>query len=160
MDPKESTNIAEGKGPGHLRPEGVASRFKLLSGTGRPIHLSEITITAPDNSERGQMVQAIIMRNLYRAWFAVEKMTGITWWNVVDNCGAPDEPSISGIFTRDMQPKTAYFAMDDLVNREWKTRTAVKAKGGKVSFRGFRGRYRLSWKDAEGRQLSRLVEVK
>jgi hypothetical protein len=100
------------------------------------------------------------MRNCFRAWFSVEKMNGITWWNVVDDCVAPGEPSISGLFTRDMRPKTVYFAMDDLVNREWKTRTTVKASGGKVAFRGFRGRYRLSWKDAAGQECFRLVEVK
>ena len=58
-----------------------------------------------------------------------------------------------------MQPKTAYFAMDDLINREWKTKTTAKATGGKISFRGFKGRYRLSWKDAEGKDRSKLVEV-
>ena len=50
--------------------------------------------------------------------------------------------------------------MDDLVNREWKTRIPVKAAGGKVSFRGFRGRYRLSWKGADGKEQSKLVEVR
>ena len=78
----------------------------------------------------------------------------------MDNCGAPGEPSISGLFTRDMQPKTAYFAMDDLVNREWKTRLTAKASGGKVSFRGFRGRYRLMWKGADGKEQTKLVELK
>ena len=111
-------------------------------------------------SKKGQMIQAIIMRNCYRAWFAVEKMNGITWWNVVDDCGAPGEPSISGLFTRDMRPKTAYFAMDDLVNREWKTTTTAKASGGKVSFRGFRGRYRLTWKGTDGKARIKLVEIK
>ena len=111
-------------------------------------------------SPRGQMIQAIIMRNCYRAWFSVEKMNGITWWNVVDDCGAPGEPSISGLFTRDMRPKTAYFAMDDLINREWKTKTVAKAAGGKVSFRGFRGRYRLTWKGADGKEQAKLVDVK
>ena len=159
FNPKESANIAEGKGPEHLRPEKVAERFAMLSKAGKPIHLSEITITAPDMSPCGQMVQAIIMRNLYRAWFAVEKMNGITWWNVVDDCGAPGEPSISGLFTRDMKPKTAYFAMDDLINREWKTRLAAKASGGKVAFRGFRGRYRLTWTGADGKEHSKLVNV-
>ena len=134
FNPKESANIAIGKGPEHLRPEKI--------------------------SPKGQMIQAIIMRNCYRAWFSVEKMTGITWWNVVDDCGAPGEPSISGLFTRDMQPKTAYFAMDDLVNREWKTNTTVKAQGGKVSFRGFRGSYRLTWKGADGKVQTKLVNVK
>ena len=87
-------------------------------------------------------------------------MNGITWWNVVDDCGAPGEPSISGLFTRDMRPKTAYFAMDDLINREWKTKATVTAQGGKVAFRGFRGRYRLTWKGADGKPQMKLVEVK
>ena len=164
FNPAESVSIARGEFTEEAykktHPEAVAERFRVLSQAGRPIHLSEITITAPDSSPRGQMVQAIIMRNLYRAWFSVEKMNGITWWNVVDDCGAPGEPSISGLFTRDMRPKTAYFAMDDLVNREWKTKTTVKAAGGKVTFRGFRGRYRLSWKDSDGKERTTLAEVR
>ena len=160
FNPAESVNISLGKGPRHLRPEGVAERFRIVSQADRPIHLSEITITAPDNSVRGQMVQAIITRNLYRAWFSVEKMNGITWWNVVDDCGAPGEPSISGLFTRDMRPKTAYYAMNDLIHREWKTKTRAKAKDGKVSFRGFRGRYHLNWKNADGTSGYRSVDVK
>ena len=159
FNPAESVNIARGEGPAHLRPAAVAERFRILSQANRPIHLSEITITAPDNSQRGQMVQAIITRNLYRAWFAVEKMNGITWWNVVDDCGAPGEPSISGIFTRDMRPKTAYHAMNDLIHREWKTRTTVKAKGGKVAFRGFRGSYHLRWKNSDGTSGFKSVDV-
>ena len=164
FNPAESVKIARGEYSEEsykkTHPAAVAERFRVLSQANRPIHLSEITITAPDNSPRGQMVQAIIMRNLYRAWFSVEKMNGITWWNVVDDCGAPGEPSISGLFTRDMRPKTAYFAMDDLVNREWKTSLVAKASGGKVAFRGFRGRYRLSWKGSDGKERSKLVDVK
>jgi hypothetical protein len=160
FNPAESVNIAQGKGPEHLRPEKIAERFKDLSQANRPIHLSEITITAPDNSVRGQMVQAIITRNLYRAWFSVEKMNAITWWNVVDDCGAPGEPSISGLFTRDMRPKTAYYALNDLIHREWKTKINVKAKGGKVAFRGFRGRYHLRWKNADGTIGYKSIDVK
>ena len=165
FNPAESKKLAAGEFTAETRqkvsPEGIATTMERVAKAsgGRPIHLSEITITAPDNSPKGQMVQAIIMRNCYRAWFAVEKMNGITWWNVVDNCGAPGEPSISGIFTRDMQPKAAYFAMDDLINREWKTKTSVVAKDGKIAFRGFRGRYRLTWKDASGKEQSKLVDV-
>ena len=166
FNPKESQKIRAGEFSKEVlsktSPEGIADTFRRVAAAsgGKPIHLSEITITAPDNSPEGQMVQAIIMRNCYRAWFAVEKMTGITWWNVVDNCGAPGEPSISGIFTRDMQPKAAYFAMDDLVNREWKTKTAVTVADGKVAFRGFKGNYRLTWKGADGKEQTKLVTVK
>ena len=160
MNPKSSAEIAKGRMSENMRPEGVAKRFRMLSRSGLPIHLSEITITAPDTTKCGEMVQAIIMRNLYRAWFSVEKMDGITWWNVVDNCGLPGEPSLSGLFTRDMKPKTAYYAMDDLINREWTTRTRVKAKDGKVAFRGFCGRYRLTWKAPDGTLRETFADVK
>ena len=170
FDPVESAKIARGEFSDEVRdktsPEGISTTFAKVTEAsgGKPIHLSEITITAPDNTPAGQMVQAIIMRNCYRAWFAVEKMTGITWWNVVDNCGAPGEPSISGLFTREMEPKAVYFAMDDLINREWKTKLTVKVTGedgeGTVSFRGFRGRYRLTWKGADGKECSKLFELK
>ena len=159
FNPAESVNIANGKGPAHLRPEGIEARFRALAQANRPIHLSEITITAPDNSPRGQMVQAIITRNLYRAWFAVEKMNGITWWNVVDDCATVGEPSISGLFLRDMRPKAAYHALNDLIHREWKTKTTLKVQGGKVSFRGFRGRYHLTWKNADGSSGYQSVDV-
>jgi GH35 family endo-1,4-beta-xylanase len=160
FNPRECENIAQGLGPEHLRPEKIAGLFEMLSRAGRPIHLSEVTISAPDNTPRGQMVQAIVLRNLYRAWFAVERMEGITWWNVVDGCGAKGEPAISGLFTRDMQPKAAYFAMDDLVNREWKTTLSAHVAEGKVVFRGFRGTYRLSWTDPAGKAHNKIVEVK
>ena len=88
-------------------------------------------------------------------------MMGITWWNVVDDCGAPGEPSVSGLFSRNMEPKPVYFVLDDLINREWKTRTCVKAgKDGSVEFRGFRGTYKLSWQDKDGREHSAEVELK
>ena len=164
FNPAESVNISRGEfsESAHRKthPDGIRKVFDVLSQAKLPIHLSEITITAPDNSKRGQMVQAIIMRNLYRAWFAVEKMNGITWWNVVDDCGAPGEPSISGLFTRDMRPKTVYYAMKDLVHREWKTHLTVKAKGGKVSFRGFKGCYNLEWKNPDGTSGFKSIEVK
>ena len=164
FNPKESAAIAEGKFSREVysktHPKAIAERFRKLAEAGRPIHLSEITITAPDLTEKGQMIQAIILRNLYRAWFSVEKMDGITWWNVVDGCGYPGEPAMSGIFTRDMKPKTAYWALDDLINREWKTSVSIPVESGRVSFRGFCGRYRLSWKCGVcGERHSRLVRL-
>jgi len=139
-------------------PKQVYEKFDRLGKAGLPIHLSEITITAPGNDERGQAIQAVIARNLYRLWFSIKPMMGITWWNVVDDCGAPGEPSVSGLFSRDMKPKPAYFALNDLINNQWKTRTVVKAgKDGEVEFRGFRGTYRLSWNDASGCECSKEV---
>jgi hypothetical protein len=59
-----------------------------------------------------------------------------------------------------MRPKAAYHALNDLIHREWKTKTTLKVQGGKVSFRGFRGRYHLTWKNADGSLGCRSVDVK
>ena len=55
--------------------------------------------------------------------------------------------------------KYAWATSDDTVATVDKGGT-VKAKDGKVSFRGFKGRYRLSWKDASDNERDTLVEVK
>jgi endo-1,4-beta-xylanase len=151
FNPQQCLDIAAGKPI--QTPEQIWKQMETLDQAGLPIHLSEITITSPGSDDRGQEIQAIVARNLYRLWFSIEPMMGITWWNVVDDCGAPGEPTISGIFTRDMQPKPAYHALDQLINHDWKTRMSVKAgKGGTVVFRGFKGRYRVVYRDASGTQ--------
>ena len=60
-----------------------------------------------------------------------------------------------------MKKKPAYLALDELINREWRTSCEVKAKeGGVVRFRGFKGRYRLTWKSADGSEQSKLFDVR
>ncbi len=142
-------------------PSQVREYVGYANETGLPLHLSEITITAPSADERGLMIQGIITQQLYRLWFSQEKMIGITWWNVVDNCGAKGEPSVSGLFTRDMQPKPSYYALNQLINEEWKTNTTVQAdENGKVQFRGFKGKYRITYKDKKGKTQVVEYELK
>lgn len=156
FNPQQCLDIADGK---PIRtPDSIWQQMEILATAGLPIHLSEITITSPGSDERGMAIQAVIARNLYRLWFSIEPMMGITWWNIVDGCGAPGEPTISGLCTRDMEPKPSFHALNTLINDEWKTRTTVKADGdGTVAFRGFRGRYRITWTDAAGN--ARQTEV-
>ena len=135
--------------------------MQMLSKVGCPIHLSEITITAAGTSDKERMMQAITLRNLYRMWFSRKSIVGITWWNVVDGCGAPGEPSISGLFTREMNPKPAYYALSELVEREWKTNLELTPdSNGTIKFRGFKGKYRISWKDANGKEKSAYITLK
>src|SRR5690606_27297651 len=126
-----------------------------------PIHVSEITITAPEDSDRGKAIQSVIAYNLYRLWFSHEKSMGITWWNIVDDCGAPGEPTTSGIFTRNMEPKPAYHALNQLINQVWNTNLSVKPGSNCVAtFRGFKGRYRVTWKDKNDQYQERIFELK
>ena len=151
FNPKQCVDIAEGKSI--QTPEQIRGYIESLKELALPLHLSEITIAAPSTDQRGYMMQAIIAQNLYRLWFSMEYMMGITWWNVVDNCGVKGEPTTSGIFTREMQAKPVYHALNNLINNEWKTSLETKAdKQGRVAFRGFKGNYRITWTDKRGRE--------
>ena len=58
---------------------------------------------------------------------------------------------MSGLFTRDMKPKPAFFAMNELINKEWKTNATMFADAsGNISFRGFKGEYEISYTDKNG----------
>ncbi|MCE5348129.1 MAG: endo-1,4-beta-xylanase [Bacteroidales bacterium] len=151
FNPQQCLDIAAGKPI--ESPQKVWDKMATISKAGLPIHLSEITITAPGDDERGREIQAVVARNLYRLWFSIKPMMGITWWNVVDDCGAPGEPTTSGLFTRNMEPKPSFYALDQLINNEWKTNiTIIADKSGTMKFRGFKGRYRVSWMDKSGKE--------
>lgn len=158
FNPSQCRAIAEGS---ELQcPKSVRDMMKMVYVPKMPTHLSEITITSPGGDAAGEAVQATIARNLYRLWFSLEPMMGITWWNVVDGCGAPGEPSVSGLFHRDMTPKESYFALDELINSEWRTNLDLEADGsGAVSFRGFRGEYLATWTDASGAKKTQTFHV-
>ena len=140
-------------------PKTIRNHLDMMAKTGRPLHVSEVTIAAPGEDQRSREMQAILVRNIYRAWFSHPATMGITWWNTVDGAGVAGEPLVSGLFTRDLEKKPAYRALDQLINHEWKTSLDVKASAGKVAFRGFKGRYRLTWKGADGKPRAKLVEL-
>ena len=149
FNPKEAGEIA--KGANILTPEKNYSVLDVLKEAERPIHISEVTVSASEDTPDGRSVQAEITRNLYRLWFSYPSVMGITWWNVVDNGAAPGEPSLSGIYDKDLKKKPVYEALDQLIHHDWKTKLTVKADpNGTIQFRGFKGRYRISWKDKSG----------
>jgi GH35 family endo-1,4-beta-xylanase len=141
-------------------PQIIRDRLDRMARTGRPIHVSEVTIAAPGEDRKSRERQAVLVRNIYRVWFSHPATMGITWWNTVDGAGVAGEPLVSGLYTVDMRRKPAYAALEQLINHEWRTLLDVTAKDGKAAFRGFRGRYRLTWKDGDGRDRSTCVELK
>ena len=79
----------------------------------------------------------------------------------MDDCGAPGEPAISGLFTREMNPKPAYYALSELVEKEWKTNLELEPNAnGEIKFRGFKGKYRISWTSENGAEKSVYITVK
>lgn len=159
FNPEESRKIADGVDI--LTPDKINERLNLMSETDRPLHVSEVTISAPDDTDKGKAIQAEIAKNLYRLWFSHPNVMGITWWNVVDGGAAPGEPSISGIYDKELNRKPVYYVLDKLINDEWKTRINLKADSeSRVKFKGFKGRYRVSWKDNLGNEKLSEFELK
>lgn len=148
-NPAETRRIADGVDV--LTPNKNLAVLDCLKEAGRPIHISEVTICAPDDSDAGKEVQAVLARNLYRLWFSYPEVMGITWWNVVDGAAAEGEPSFSGLYDKDMNPKPVYSVLETLIHHDWKTRLTLKAETAKpLTFRGFKGRYHVSWIDEKG----------
>ena len=129
-----------------------------------PIHVSEVTILPTERTERGYKAQATILRNYYKLWFSIKNMAGITYWRSIDTpdkyATNPDEPYFAAILDVDARKKPAYYAIDDLVNKEWKTRLELKPNAdGVVKFRGFRGKYKIQWTDTDGNCREKIVHV-
>src|SRR5690606_31036267 len=58
FNPAQSKQIAEGADI--LTPEKNYMVLRSLDDTERPIHISEVTVSAPDDSPKGQLIQAAI----------------------------------------------------------------------------------------------------
>ncbi|WFB35960.1 endo-1,4-beta-xylanase [Kiritimatiellota bacterium B12222] len=110
-----------------------------------PIHISEITLTAPENSPEGLALQADAARNFYRLWFSHPAVEGITWWNVPDGGAAPGEDTVySGLLYEDLTPKPSYHALQQLIHEEWRTEVSgITDAKGCFEFRGFHGEYHI-----------------
>ncbi len=145
------------------KPADQIAMFKKYDEIGLPIHVSEITVPAPtkllsrDDAER---LQARVLRDCYRLWFSWPSVYRITYWNMVDGMGAGNEILESGLLRNDMTRKPAYHALWRLVHNDWRTSLTTRAVGGKITFRGFKGRYRLSWRGTDGKETSRIVDLR
>ena len=159
FNPVEAQKIAEGDNI--LTPAKLTDVVDCLNEVGRPVHVSEVTVCAPDSTSIGSAIQAVIAEYLYRFWSSCPNITGITWWNVVDGGGAPGEPSYSGLYDKRMRKKPVYETLDRLINREWTTsRTSTSNAQGVVRFRGFKGHYRATWINKNGKIEIQEFEIK
>lgn len=149
FNPKGARLVADGGDV--LTPQKNEDVLTILDETELPIHISEVTISAPDTTRLGQKVQGQIARNLYRYWFSHPTVMGITWWNAVDGGAAEGEPSLSGLLDENLNPKSVYYVLRNLINTEWATNVSSSVQNdGKISFRGFKGNYLISWTDVKG----------
>ena len=139
---------------GIYSPVEFYQKLDVMSEAERPIFVSEVTISVPTDSEADRMLQRQIAYDYYRLWFSHPKVVGITWWNLVDGGAVAGEPSYSGLYDADMNPKPSYEALDQLINHDWKTNMTVQAPAdGLLKFRGFKGDYRITYQTEKGKTV-------
>lgn len=133
---------------GHLAsaacdPMKLLDLYEALGKFNLPLYITEITI--PSAGPDGDSLQAEVVRNYYRLWFGTPAMAGITWWNLGDGTATNGENEAQGgLVDAEFAPKAAYKALDELINREWKTTLSVRTDAqGQVHFRGFYGKYQV-----------------
>jgi len=122
-------------------PSQMIAVYEQLGRLGLPLYITEITV--PGVGEDGPAQQAAIVANLYRLWFSTPSMAGVTWWNLADGTAYKNEnAALGGLLDKDMNPKPAYQALDQLINHQWRTNLTAKTDvQGKAQFRGFYGKY-------------------
>lgn len=144
---------------GELHPP--KQQFDVFSRLGKvnlPIYMTEITV--PGRGDNGAVLQAKIVKNLYRFWFSIPNMAGITWWNLGDLTAFRDEnKAMGGLLDNEMNPKPAYETLDQLINHEWKTNLKISSDShGNARFRGFYGKYKITIKQ-KGKPIEREINL-
>ena len=121
------------------------ARFNL------PIQITEVTASAFSKQPEDELVQAEMIRNLYRIWFSHPNMEAIVYWNMIDGYAAYATPGDmtngenkyhGGLLRFDMSKKPAWEVLDQLINHDWHTSIDTICSKS-TEFKGFYGKYEL-----------------
>lgn len=136
----------------YLDAESMLEILDIYDSYGYPMHISEITIPGSGLNDENEEIQAYIVEELYKTWFATRNMKSIVWWNLVDGYAAyaplgsneGENRCGGGLLRFDMSRKPAYEVLNNLINKEWNTSfETVVDNNGELSFRGFYGEYEV-----------------
>jgi GH35 family endo-1,4-beta-xylanase len=146
--------------------EPVGMRFPLdrvgmildqYAALGKELHITEFTPPSAGQKILGshregvwdEAAQADYAVKFYRVCFAHPALRAITWWDLCDL--ASWQPG-GGMLRADLTPKPVYEQLQRLIHQEWTTRLSAKADaGGRFSFRGFLGKYRILIETPQGK---------
>ena len=142
-------------------PVQLYKHMDMYARFGKPLQVTEVTIPAYSWEAEDEALQAEILTYLYKIWFSHQNMEQIVYWNLVDGYAHvwnQDEIRASqgnmtlgenyyhgGLLRFDMSPKPAFFALKNLIEKEWHTETDVTTDTfGKAHFKGFYGKYEVT----------------
>ena len=127
----------------------TVTQMKLFADFRLPMQISEVTIPAYSKESDDEEIQAEILTNMYRMWFASAYMEGIVYWNLVDGYAAfapqgsmeGENYYCGGLLRYDMTEKPALKAYKNLID-SWHTELSCTTDcAGEAVFKGFFGEY-------------------
>ncbi len=127
-----------------------------------PLHFTELTVLSGQagwerareggqwpSTPEGEQRQAAEVVRIYTMLFSHPAVAAITWWDLCDRHAWQRAPA--GLLRKDLSAKPAYTQLHDLIKSQWWTRTKLQTdKAGQVTFRGFRGDYRVQVRRPDG----------
>ncbi len=161
--PEESWRYKLRYNPEHLYR--ILDTYALL---GKPLQLTETTISAFSDQPEDEEIQAKLLEYMYTLWFSHPAMEQIIYWNLVDGYAHVGDVSYEevlktqgdmtrgenvyygGLLHFDMSEKPAYKKLYDLIHHVWHTEeTLCTDEDGAVQFRGFYGDYEIAVEGAQ-----------
>ncbi len=133
-------------------PMWLYKMMDMYSSFDKPLQVTEVTIPCYSNSSEDEELQAEILKLLYSIWFSHENTEQIIYWNLVDGYAAfapqgdmtaGENYYYGGLIRFDFTKKPAYYALQNLIHKEWHTEEDTEIINGAVSFKGFYGDYDL-----------------
>lgn len=127
----------------------TVNQMRLYSDFRLPMQISEVTFPAYSLDAEDEEIQAEILTNMYRIWFASPYMEGIVYWNFVDGYAAfapqgtlqGENYYCGGMLRYDMSEKPILKAYKALID-SWHTEAALATDcAGEGVFKGFYGEY-------------------
>ncbi len=126
-------------------PEFMFYVLDLYAELGLPLQITEITIPALPEGPVGEENQAYIAEKFYSLWFSHPAVNSITWWHTVDGTSKSEGKWKSGILNFDFTKKKSYDVLRKLIKEDWTTKSGTEKSVNSFDFRGFYGKYKISY---------------
>ncbi len=131
--------------------------FDIYGEFDKPLVLSEISVPSVFDDVKDEEFQAQAASMLYRICFAHKRMSGLFWWNLPDDgilttkrTALGENLPSAGLIDGDYREKPAYWEIDRLINKEWRTDvTLITDNEGKANFCGFYGTYEVTLENSK-----------
>lgn len=134
----------------------------------KPLQITEVTIPAYSYEAEDEEIQAEILKKLYSIWFSHPNMEQIIYWNLVDGYAAfapqgdmtaGENYYYGGLLRFDMTPKPAYYAIKNLIEKDWHTEAEITTdNAGKTKFKGFYGEYDVEI-EIDGKVIKKTISL-